>query len=73
MSDNKKVVLDHTIKELGKMISSLKSGKIPTFPKSLKQIADIVNVADIKIKENKVNDEELDVVFDKIAKDISEK
>jgi hypothetical protein len=73
MTDNKKIILDHTMKELEKMIESLKNGKIPTLPKTLKKLADIVDVADSKVKENKIKDEDLDSIFDKIAEDITKK
>jgi len=71
--DSKKVILDHTIKELEKMMHAIKNGQVPTLSKSIKKLADIVDVAEKKVKENKVDDKELDAVFDKIAKDITNK
>lgn len=70
--DSKKVVLDYTIKELGKILESVRGGQMPALTKSLKKLTDIVNIAEKKVKENKVDDKELDAIFDKIAKDIKE-
>jgi hypothetical protein len=72
-NDNKKVVLDYTIKELGRILESMRNGQMPELTKSLKKLTDIVNVAEKKVKENKVDDKELDAIFDKIAKDITDK
>lgn len=58
----KKEILEFTVKELEKVLNDLKRGKTPTFPKTLKQISDLLN-----IKSDKIND---DIIIDKISEDI---
>lgn len=67
---NKKIILDRALNELERVLKDLKAGKVPALPKSLKTLSDIVNAAEKKVKENKVKEEELDPIFDKIAEDI---
>jgi hypothetical protein len=67
--DNKKIVLDHALQQLQKIMTDLKNGKTPTFPKSLKKISDVLSVIDDK----NIKEKELDNIIDTIAKDITTK
>jgi len=73
MDNDKKIILDHAIFELQKIMEDLKNGKTPIFPKSLKKLSDIISITDDKAKDNKFKEEDLNNIFNNIAKDITKK
>jgi hypothetical protein len=73
MTDNKKIILDHAIQELQKIMTDLKNGKTPVFPKSLKKLADIISISDDEINKSKLKEEDINDMLNNIAKNITEK
>lgn len=67
--DNKKIVLDHAMQQLQKIMSDLKNGKKPKFPKSLKKLSDVLDV----VGDKEIKEKELDSIIEIIAKDITTK
>jgi chaperonin cofactor prefoldin len=70
--DSKKKIIDLGIKEIEKALSDLQKGKAPKISRQFKKVMTTLSEAEIKLKENKITEEELNTVVDELASRIKD-
>lgn len=74
MSDkNKQAIIDFALKELQDAFKNIQVGKNPSISKEFKNILNILNTADEQLKNNKITEEEMNIIVNEIATEVEDK